>query len=140
MSELTVKWEETIRELQSVGVTWTNDLEKLKTDLDSVVHDLTHLEIELKIEGEAEPLRKTEYNLITGDIIVTLPKGTDLESIDVEKINAQAVTMAREELEKRIEKLVNLIEILINAISPSGSLKSILDSINSAIKMLDNPS
>ena len=139
MSELTVNWEKTIRELQTLGRTWTDDLEKLKTDLESVVHDLTHLEIELKIEGEAEPHRKTEYNLITGDITVTLPKGTDLEKIDIEKINTEAVTMAREELEKRVEKLIKIIEILINTITPGGSLKSILDLINTAIEKLDNP-
>lgn len=140
MSELTVNWEKTIRELQTLGRTWTGDLEKLKTDLESVVHDLTHLEIELKIEGEAEPLRKTEFNLITGDITVTLPRGTDLAKLDIEKINTEAITMAREELEKRIEKLVEVIEILISAITPGGSLRSILGLINSAIEKLDNPS
>ena len=140
MSELTINWEKTIQELRTIGKTWTSDLEKLKTDLESVVHDLTHLEIEIKIEGEAEPLRKTEFNLITGDITVILPKGTDLEKIDIEKINTEAIIMAREELEKRVEKLVNIIEILINAITPGGSLKSILDLINSAIENFDHPS
>ena len=123
-----------------MGTTWTTDLKKLKTDLESVVHDLTHIKIELKVEGEAEHIRKTEFNLITGDITVILPKGTDIEKIDIEEINTQAITMAREELEKRIEKLVKVIEILINAITPGGSLKSILDIINSAIEKLGTPS
>jgi len=133
LSEITVNWEKAIRDLQAIGTTWASDLEKLKSDLESVVYNLTHLEVKLKIEGEDEPIRKTELNLITGDITVTFPAGTDIKGIDIEKINIATIKMAREELKERIGKLLELIEILINAISPVGTLKSVLDVIKASI-------
>lgn len=138
MSGLIVNWEKVIRDLQSMGTTWTSDLEKLKSDLESVVYDLTHLEVELKIEGGDEPIRKTELNLITGDITVTFPTGTDINNVDIEKINSATIKMAREELQERTDKLLEVIQILINAISPNGPLKSILDIIKIANDKLDN--
>ena len=108
LSKLKVNWEKAIRELQT---TWVHDLEKLKTDLESVVYNLTHIKIKLQIEDEDQPIRKTELNLITGDITVTLPAGIDIEGMDIEKINIAAIKMAREELKERISKLLELIEI-----------------------------
>jgi len=56
LNEIKVNWEKAIRDLQT---TWAHDLEKLKSDSESVVYNLTHLKIKLKVEGEDEPIRKT---------------------------------------------------------------------------------
>lgn len=131
--------EKAIRDLQTVSTRWTSDLEKLKSDLESVVYDLTHLEVELRIEGQDKPIRKTELNLITGDIAVTFPKGADISEDDIEKIHSAAMKMAREELKERIDSLLKLIDMLINAISPGGPLKSILEVTKAAVDKLPSP-
>ncbi len=133
MSEFGEEWGKKIQELGNINAKWVSDLEQLITDFETVVHDLTHLEIEIKIEGEPEPIRKTEINLITGDIMVTLPKGTSADT-DIEKINTEAVKIAREELSERVDKLIKVVDILIKTLTPGGSLISIIDMINEALK------
>ena len=138
LSNFSEDWEKKIQELENIGTKWVSDLEKLTIDLESVVYDLTHLEVEIRIEGETDPIRRTEINLITGDISVTLPKGKILDDVDIEKINIEAIKLAREELSDRIDKLVNVIEILVKTLVPGGSLISIIEVINSALKIDDH--
>jgi len=136
MNEFYVDWKKTTKDLRNIGSKWSSDLKLLKTDLESVIYNLTHLKIELKIEGMDTPIRKTELNLITGDLSVTLPKGTKIDEIKVEEINSEAIEMAREDLKERIIHLRELIELLINAISPTGPLKSVLDLIKTSVEKL----
>jgi len=136
MSEIPKDWKKAIEDLKDISSKWPSDLQSLKADLESVIHNWTHLKIELKIEGMDTPIRKTELNWITGSISVTLPKGTKIDKIEIEKINSEAIKIAREELKERITHLRELIELLINAISPGGTLKSTLDLIKTSVEKL----
>ena len=136
MSENPKDWKKAIEDLKDISSKWPSDLQSLKADLESVIHNWTHLKIELKIEGMDTPIRKTELNWITGSISVTLPKGTKIDKIEIEKINSEAIKIAREELKERITHLRELIELLINAISPGGTLKSTLDLIKTSVEKL----
>jgi len=136
MSEIPKDWKKAIEDLKDISSKWPADLQSLKADLESVIHNWTHLKIELKIEGMDTPIRKTELNWITGSISVTLPKGTKIDKIEIEKINSEAIKIAREELKERITHLRELIELLINAISPGGTLKSTLDLIKTSVEKL----
>jgi len=136
MSEIPKDWKKAIEDLKDISSKWSSDLQSLKADLESVIHNWTHLKIELKIEGMDTPIRKTELNWITGGISVTLPKGTKIDKIEIEKINSEAIKIAREELKERITHLRELIELLINAISPGGTLRSTLDLIKTSVEKL----
>lgn len=109
-------------DFDTISKEWQDDLKKLEAQLKNAIHDLTHLTVEVKIDGKNETIRKTELDLISGDIIVTLPKTTEFTETEINQINEKAIALGREELKQRTEKLKEIIETLINCfnISPTG--------------------
>ncbi len=107
---------EKLFDLDDVGKQWSADLEELQKTLKSAMHDLTHTTIEIRIAGQPDPIRSTEIDLISGDIVITLPKDSKLSEEQINQINEKAIQTAREELEKRMEKLRQIIDALIKVL------------------------
>ncbi len=84
--------------------------------------------IELRIEGTDEITRKTEMDLISGDITVWLTGNQTEEQIN--QINEKAIQIAREELDKRCERLQTVLQTCINAIAPGGPFANLIESLN----------
>lgn len=73
--------------------------------LDDAIYNLTHMTIELRIEGTDEITRKTEMDLISGDITVWLTGNQTEEQIN--QINEKAIQIAREELRQKMRTPTN---------------------------------
>ena len=129
-------------DLEKLSAQWQSDLKKLQEDLQSVMHDLTHTTIEIKVEGQKTPIRTTEIDLVSGDIVITLPKESQLTEEQINEINEKAIQMARDELEKRMEKLRQIIEALIKVLQgmvPGGAIKQGLDIIGAIVSKPQEP-
>jgi DNA repair exonuclease SbcCD ATPase subunit len=100
---------------------------KLAKRLEDAMYNLSHMTIELRKEGSNEIIRKTEIDLISGDITVWLSGNPTEEQIN--QANEKAIQMAREELDKRCERLQTVIQTCITAIAPGGSLAKAIEAL-----------
>jgi hypothetical protein len=112
--------------LDDLNTQWQKDLEELQKNLKTTNHDLTHTTVEIKKEGQEDPVRKTEIDLISGGIVITLAKDSNLSEEEINQINEKAIQMAREELQKKMEQLSliiqKLIEVLGGMVTPGSAV------------------
>jgi len=110
---------------------WNDDFMQMKKDVENVVHNLTTLSVEIKVDSSITS-RKTEIDLISGDVTVIVPK--DLDKDELSKVQAEALDLALKNLDKRIEALIKIVDVVCKAISPTGSLSEFFANIGNAIK------
>ncbi len=111
---------------EDVNKQWQKDLEALQNNLKTTIHDLTHTTVEIKKEGQEDPIRKTEIDLISGDIVITLSKDSNLSEDQLNQINEKALQIAREELDKKMARLNEivgkLIQVLGGMVAPGSAI------------------
>jgi hypothetical protein len=126
-----VTFNELFPDYQALVEKWNVDFLEMKSKIENAIQDLTHLTVEIKVE-EGLGSRKTEIDLVSGDVTITLPKIPSEE--DLAKIQAEALKMAQENLDKRIDLMVRIIKVVCEAISPTGPLNSFVKNLADSIK------
>ncbi len=111
---------------------WNVDFEKMRKDIENVVHNLTTLSVEVKVDSSVTS-RRTEIDLISGDITITIPK-EPADKDELAKIQAEALDLALTNLEKRMDALIKIVDVVCKALSPTGSLSEFFKGMGEAIK------
>jgi hypothetical protein len=111
---------------------WNLDLAKIKTDIENAVNDLTKLSVEIVINEKANFQKKIDMDLISGDVTVTLSKMPQKE--EMEKIQTEALKLAQDNLDKRVDFLLKVINVLCCAISPTGPLTTVIKTLTETVK------
>ena len=110
---------------------WTGDFNKMRTDIENTIHNLTTLTIEIKVDNKVSS-QKTEIDLISGDVTITVSKEPTKD--DLTKLQADALDLALKNLDKRIDALIKIVEVVCKAISPTGSFNDLFKTLANVIK------
>ncbi len=127
-----VTFSELFPDYQALVTKWNDDFVKMRKDIENVVRNLTTLSIEVKVDSSVSS-RKTEIDLISGDVTITIPKEPENKE-EMAKIQADALDLALKTLDKRIDALIKIVDVVCKALSPTGSLSEFFKGIGEAIK------